>query len=289
MRLFSFGANYEIMAEENDQDDPTTPGAAVTAERVRAVLELAARDVDDGPKPDRPDRDPKLLQAAARQRQVAQLLQSGGPAMPETLRVRLDALREDRARRRRLPLVGSVGRIPVGWTVGAVGVAAAAVAVVLVLGVVGGSGSLAATRVADVWKLPATGSAVTANPGDPAELNVSFHGTPLPNYHDSEGWAPAGSRSGTINGTPAFTVYYATGKRRAAYTVVAGTRVSVPAHAAHLRVGGLRLIEFRERDRWIIVFANHGNSCVLTAAAPREKTWLVKLAVWRSGAGTTPA
>ena len=279
------------MAEANDRDDrddPATQGAAAP-ERVRAVLELAARDVGEGPEPDRNDHDPELLQAAARQRQVARLLQQGGPATPETLRARLDALREERPRRRRVPLVGSIGGTWPGWTAGAAGVAVAAIAVVLVLGAVGGSGAPAATRVADVWKLPATSSVVRPKPGDPAALDVSFHGTPYPNYHDSEGWAPAGTRSGTINGTPVFTVYYATGERRATYTVVAGTRVSVPAHAAHLLVGGLRLIEFRDGGRWIIVFANHGNSCVLAAAAPREKTWLVKLAVWRSVAATTPA
>ena len=139
-----------------------------------------------------------------------------------------------------------------------------------------------------MWTLPATNDVVTPRSDDSTELEVSFHGTAYPNYRDDEGWHAVGSRPDSIGGTPAFTVYYATGKRRAAYTVVAGA-VSVPAGARRFVAGGVRMAEFRSGDRWIIVFPNQGNSCVLTARAPREKTWLVKLAVWgtRSGSRST--
>ncbi len=118
---------------------------------------------------------------------------------------------------------------------------------------------------------------------------MSFHGTTYPNYHDAEGWHPVGTRSDRIAGSAAFTVFYATGDRRAAYTVIAGTAVSVPSGARRFTVDGLRMAEFRDGDRWVIVFPDRGNSCVLTAAAPREKRWLVKLAAWHQVHAATPA
>jgi hypothetical protein len=268
--------------------DPSLSREA-TPERVRAVLELAGRtDIDQTSQADR--HDPDLLEAASRQRRIALLLQSGGPATPETLRARLDTL-EDGSRRRG-PSVPGIPRLPAGWprlTAGLTGVATALIAILLLLRGLGDSGTLAASRVAQVWTLPATGSLIGANPAKPAELRMSFHGTPLPNYSDSEGWHAVGTRVDRFDGAPAFTVFYATGGRRATYTVVARTRVGVPASATHRVAEGLQLAEFRHGDRWVVVFANHGNSCVLTAAAPREKNWLVKLAVWRTQTETTPA
>jgi hypothetical protein len=104
-----------------------------------------------------------------------------------------------------------------------------------------------------------------------------------PNYPDREGWHPVGMREDEISGHAARTVFYAVGSRRAAYTIVAGTRVRVPADARQFTAGGRPLGEFRDHDRWVIVFSDDGNSCVLSAAAPRERRWLIKLAAWPTG------
>jgi hypothetical protein len=213
-----------------------------------------------------------------RQQRVAMLLQSGGPATPESLHARLDALDAGQDGRAR-----SVGTARSGvrwrWGVPATAAAAALAAAVVLISFGGSSGGISATQVASVWTRPAT-SGVAADASNPAVLDVSFHGTAYPNYHDTEGWHPTGTRTDQINGQAAFTVVYAVGARRAAYTVVAGTHVAIPRGASHYSVGGLRFAEFRSGNHWIIVFANHGNTCVLTAAAPREQHWLVKLAVW---------
>jgi hypothetical protein len=202
-----------------------------------------------------------------RQQRVATLLQSGGPATPDRLHARLDALeRRQGGRLRSRRAAHSAAR----WRWGA--------AVVLISSG-GSSDGISATQLASVWTRPAT-SVVAADTFNPSVLDVSFHGTAYPNYHDAEGWHPAGIRSDQIDGRTAFTVLYAVGARRAAYTVVAGTHVAIPPGASHYSVGGLRFAEFRSGNHWIIVFANHGNTCVLTAAAPREQHWLVKLAVW---------
>jgi hypothetical protein len=256
-------------------------------DELRRLLALAER---VGPRAQAPDdeHDPQVLTAVRRQRRVAAVLQSGGPATPESLRTRVDQLYGGRGGTSRIARLGLFAAIPLRLA-GAATVAAAAVVVAVLLATGGSSTRPAATRVAQVWTLPATGRDVAANPSNPAALAVSFHGTAYPNYHDSEGWHAVGTRTDRVAGTSAFTVYYATGQRRAAYTVVADTQVSVPAGARRFKVDGVRLAEFRDGDRWVIVFPDRGNSCVLTAAAPREKQWLVKLAVWHRVHSATPA
>lgn len=216
------------------------------------------------------------------QRRVALLLGNAGPAMPPALRVRLDQLEQDGRRSRRSRSVAVPVHWRRRWIVGVASLATAAIAPVVVLGVAGGPASpaLTANRVAALWTLPATTRAIAPSHADPTELAVNFRGTAFPNYHDHEGWHPAGARADTIDGSATRTVFYMVGDRRAAYTVVAGTRVSVPANARRFTNGGVPLREFRDGDHWVIVFRDHGNTCVLTAAAPREKHWLIALAVW---------
>jgi hypothetical protein len=258
-------------------DDPALPGDALAAPHGDATVGAT-----DGADYRGPELDPALVAEAQRQRRVALLLSGGGPATPRALRSRIDGLesspdrlrRRDGSRRARRP-----------WRIGTTGAAvgALAAAVIAIVTIAAPDSALTAARVADLWKLPAAGGPVAPDPHRPAALDVSFNGTAFPNYRDSEGWHAVGRRTDQIAGERVVTVYYATGDRRAAYTVVPNTRVSVPAGARRFTVAGLRLAEFRTGDRWVVVFRDHANSCVLTAAAPREKQWLVKLAAWRAG------
>jgi hypothetical protein len=250
--------------------------------QLRAALSLVAREPGEHP-PRRAD-DPALTKVVERQRRVALSLSSAGPATPPGLAARLASLEHaaeepHRSRAFRVPLGTSWQPRAVAAVVGALALCAALV--VLVTSASSG-GRLAATRVADLWTLPATSNAVHPSTSAGAELDVSFHGTPYPAYRDREGWHAVGRRSDYVGGKTALTVFYATGARRAAYTVIAGTHVSVPASAMRFVADGVQLAEFNDHGRWIVVFRNHGNSCVLTAAQ-RERTWLVKLAVWRQG------
>jgi hypothetical protein len=264
--------------------DKTDPSSQPSLEHMRRVFALIDRSGDE---PLQPGGDPSLDKTVAGQRRVAQLLRQGGPAMSPALIRRLDA---KPARRRTLLAPTSWaarGRLRPSFVLGA-GLAAVVVGLILTFG--SPSRSLSATQVAAEWKLPATAAAAQPDPGAPSDLDVRFQGTSFPNYHDSEGWHPAGTRPGRIDGHAAFTVYYVTGARRAAYTVVAASDVSVPATARRSVVDGLRFVEYRDRDRWVLVFRDRGNTCVLTAAAPRERLWLVKLAVWRrTTASESPA
>lgn len=277
--------NSETIMADPDETNDEGSASLPAPEELRQVLALAARrSATDGPTP--ANLEPHLANVAERQRRIAMALQSGGPAVPPTLEKELDQLHR---RRRRQPRSGALklpALSPLKFGAALAGACAAGVAVVALL-VSGGSGGVTASRVSAAWKLPATTSAVAPRPGNRSVLDVSFHGTAFPNYHDSEGWHPVGTRSGEIAGRSEFTVYYATGARRASYTVVAGSRVAVPSSARRLVAGGTPMAEFRDGDRWVIVFQNRGNTCVLAAAAPREKHWLVKLAAWDAGRSTS--
>ena len=261
---------------DRPQTDDLDPAPELGADDLRKVLSLAAQTEPVSGL----EGDVRLTKAVERQRRVALALRHGGPATPSTLRSTIDDMCQGRRQRRPTLRTSPV----LAWRVGVAAALAAALAfVVVALTQTGGTTPLAASRVAAVWTLPATSTAIKASPGDPAALDVRFHGTGFPNYHDDEGWHPVGTRAGQIGGRAEFTVYYATGKRRSAYTVVAGTRVSIPSDARRFATDGLTLAEFRDGDHWVVVFQNGNNSCVLTAAAPREKQWLIKLAVWDSG------
>lgn len=267
------------------------PSASGEPERARGELEtLLALTEDRAVEPEqrpvagRLQADPACRRALERQREVVRALRGGGPFVPPGLSARYSAgqaaARPHRRQRafKRPPLRTSL-----------VGVAAAVAALVVVVLLLGSPQSQPnAAQVAAIWTRSAS-VPVAADPADPRQLDISFHGIVYPNYHDREGWHPLAARYDRIGGLRTATVLYATGARRAAYTVVPTTRLSVPVTATHLRAAGLSLTEFRSRDRWIVTFVKGGNTCVLTAAAPRERRWLIKLAIWNGGPAVTHA
>jgi hypothetical protein len=214
-------------------------------------------------------RDPWLEQ----QRGVVSALRSGGPAPPPGLAARVGAARR---------------RSSHAWTTrralaptAALAACAAAVAIVIALtSQGGGNGRLLAARVADVWQRPQVHARPPVDASDHSVLHYRFAGVAFPNYHDSEGWHPGGTRTDTIDGRATATVFYVIGRRRAAYTVVRGTGLTLPANAERVRAGRMHVARFREGDRWVVVFERDGSTCVLTAAAPRERHWLLQLADW---------
>jgi len=229
-------------------------------------------------------RDPNVRRALERQRHVAGLLRGGGPALPPALAARLGTQTHD-SRSRTL--------VPSDWSVKLIGATAAALATVVLVAtaiiswsIAGPSAWPTAAQVAALWTLPAT-RRVEADPADRTRLDISYHGIAYPNYHDREGWHPVAARYDRIGGLATVTVFYQTGRRCAAYTVVPTTGLAVPAEATRLRVAGLSLTEFRSGDRWIVTFRRSGNTCVLTAAAPRERRWLIALATWHGGPAVT--
>lgn len=68
----------------------------------------------------------------------------------------------------------------------------------------------------------------------PTQLDLSYRGIVYPNFHDREGRHPVAARYDRIGGLATATVFYQTGRRRAAYSVVPATALGVPADASRL-------------------------------------------------------
>jgi hypothetical protein len=259
-------------------------------ETLLAMAEDRALDAKQLAVAERLHRDPRARGALQRQRSVAAALRAGGPAPSPTLAPPAAA----KTARVTDPRSRTLARR--GWPVKLIAVTAAVTAAIALVAsaIIGASSSgpsarPTAAQVATVWTLPTTGRRVAADRAHPTQLDISYHGIVYPNYHDHEGWHPVAARYDRIGGLPVATVFYQTARRRAAYTVVPATGLAVPAHARRLRVGGLSLREFRSGDRWIVTFEKHGNTCVLTAAAPRERRWLIRLAAWQGGPAVAQA
>lgn len=232
------------------------------------------------------ERDPLCQSTIERQRDVVRALRSGGPVVPPGLDGRCSPAPTP-GRRTRRPRLTFMQAPSFARFAGAAAAAAALVVVVALL--VGTAQSQpSAAQVAAIWTRPAD-VPVAADPIHPEQLDISFHGIVYPNFHDHEGWHPAAARHDRVGDLRTATVVYQTGTRRAAYTVVPTTGLAVPATATHLRVAGLSLTEFRSGDHWIVTFQRSGSTCVLTAAAPRERQWLVRLAIWNGGPKVTRA
>jgi hypothetical protein len=256
-------------------------------ETLLALAEDRALDPKQRAVAERLHRDPRASDALQRQRRVATALRIGGPAPAPTL-----APAAAKTPRVTAPRPRTLA--PAGWPLRGIALAAAVIAAIALVAsaIIGSSSSRPSARptaaqIATLWPMPTTGRRVAADPAHPTQLDISYHGIVYPNFHDREGWHPVTARYDRIGGLPVATVFYQTGRRRAAYTVVPATGLPVPARATRLRVGGLSLREFRSGDRWIVTFEEHGNTCVLTAAAPRERRWLIRLAAWNGGPAVT--
>jgi len=257
-------------------------------ETLMALAEDRALDPKQLAVAERLHRDPRARATLQRQRRVATALRTGGPApSPMSAPAHTKTARLTDPRPRTLAPAGRPGK--------RIAVTAVVTAAALVASAIIGSSSSGpsarpnAAQVATVWTLPTTARRVAADPAHPTQLDISYHGIVYPNFPDREGWHPVAARYDRIGGLRVATVFYQTGRRRAAYTVVPATGLAVPAQARGLRVGGLALREFRSGDRWIVTFETHGNTCVLTAVARRERHWLIALAAWQGGPAVAQA
>src|SRR6202035_837916 len=107
-------------------------GTGPFPDRLAELLSLAQRSAGAESAITRaPQDDPDLIRAVGRQRRVAVLLQSGGPATPASLHARIDAVQKrGRPRRLHIPSLRPLTVTRARWAAGLATVGAAAVALV---------------------------------------------------------------------------------------------------------------------------------------------------------------
>jgi hypothetical protein len=204
-----------------------------------------------------------------RHARVANVLGTGGPEAPEAL--------QQRVRRTVERSAPAVRPRPV-LRVLAPALAAAAVAALVVGLAVGAGGGPSVTALAAVSERPATGPAPE---GDGALLAREFEGVAFPDWGREFGWHANGTRSDTIDGRRADTVFYTHEGHTIGYTVLAGEPIDPPESAATVTRDGVELHRFRDGHRDVVMFERNGRTCMLAGHVIHDDT-LPKLASWQA-------
>jgi hypothetical protein len=187
---------------------------------------------------------------------------------PLALRLRRRAVAPTRRRGRSplfvLGLSGALGALV--WAVAAIGA------------------GQAAPTVADAATLaarPATGT-VLEPPDDHVTLpHLRAAGLPFPYWEDHFGWKATGVRDDNVAGRSLTTVFYRSGGRRIAYTIVPGSRLPAVAGAKTITRSGIVVHVSTDDRRLIVTWLRRGHTCVLSGVDVPLST-LTALAVWRS-------
>jgi hypothetical protein len=198
----------------------------------------------------------------AHHRRVVHALQSGGPAVPDSLLRRVEALEVEAAvtPRRRAGTVA--GRSALAGAVALV--AALVLVVVLSLGGPGGASVVEAAQL-------------NARPAQHAAPARSFAGVDYPNWSVKFGWFALGRRADELGGRETTTTFYRHTHHRIGYTVISGKALQPPDDAQVLTVKGIELHRFRLGEQDAVSFVRNGHTCVLSGKVHRAST-LVKLA-----------
>jgi anti-sigma factor RsiW len=145
---------------------------------------------------------------------------------------------------------------------------AAAVVLALVLATSGGSPTVDGV-LADTGRAPAAAVSPSGGPLLPVEIE----GVRFPDYEEKFGWRAVGQREDEIDGRKVRTVFYARGRGRVTYSIVAGDALAEPsgrdvaAEGTRLRVIGNGAVTWRRR----------GHTCVMEGPALRT---VAELAGW---------
>jgi hypothetical protein len=198
----------------------------------------------------------RQLEVPAHHRRVIRALQSGGPAIPDAVMTRIQAIEQPRpAPRQRMLRPVLAG-----------GVAVALALVIAVVVGLGGSRESAVVEAAALSERPST-----------QEAQRSFAGITYADWAARFRWFKVGGRSDVVEGRRTSTVFYRHTHHRIAYTVFAGRPIEPPDDADVLRAGGLELHRFKLGSKDVVTWVRKGRTCVLSGDVHNPFT-LVKLA-----------
>jgi hypothetical protein len=215
-----------------------------------------------------------------RHRRAVEALRHGGPATPDGLRSRLEALEPTPPEMRRTPLPRGVPRLlaPVA------GVAALLVVAVVVVLSLGGPAGPSVVRAAEIAQLPATEPTPARDHANPALLDRRLEDVTFPDWSKRFDWHAQGARTDRLDGRRAETVFYTHDGHRIGYTVISGEPLQPPERAETVRRNGIEIHRYRDGDRTVVTFERGGLTCILSGHVIHADTPL-KLASWKgSGA-----
>jgi anti-sigma factor RsiW len=213
---------------------------------------------------------PELRELVDRQRQaVAATRLLANEPVPESVRSRMDAVRQRRTRtraaRRLAPGVALAGAV-----------AAAAVVAALVL--TGGPGAPSVAEAARLSIQSPSAPAPVRRANSAGKLAAGVEGVAFPYLARSYGWKAVGFRHDKLDGRSASIVYYAKGGRRIAYVIVSGSGLPPPSGVQVSTRAGVQYQTLRIDGRFAVTWRRGGHTCVLIGDAPRAE--LVTLASW---------
>jgi hypothetical protein len=208
---------------------------------------------------------PEVRRQVESERRVAVALRTDGPTPPDRL---VRAVETKVRERYGAPAQASQRSRPrVSWrpTVAVVGLAAICAAVVIgIVGVGGGGTGPSIPAAAALAFAPSTGPAPAARSAK--LLDASYGGVTYPNYAKFS-VPPTGTRSDSIGGRPALTVFYRLPSGQSlSYTVFSGKAIPLPRDARAVRFDGVPLHVFRTSSGLsVVTLVRYGRTCVLAA------------------------
>jgi hypothetical protein len=214
-----------------------------------------------------------------RHRRAVDALRHGGPATPDGLRRRLEALEPRSPELRPAPPRG-VPRL----LAPAAGLAALIIVGVVVALSLGGPAGPSVVQAAEIARLPNTDPAPPRDAANPALLARRLEHVVFPDWSKKFGWRAEGARTDRLDGRRAETVFYTHHGHRIGYTVVSGEPLEPPDRAETVHRNGLEIHRYRDGDRTVVIFERGGFTCIIAGHVVSPDTPL-KLAAWKgSGA-----
>ena len=210
---------------------------------------------------------PQLQQTLAEQERALALIRSADPPVPDSLRRWVDEQTRAAAPARRRP------RLRIGFALPAI----AALAVVIAALVVVASGGSSAPTLQQTSRLalaPATSGPPAAAAGDPVVLTVGNAGVPFPNWQQTLGWRPVGTRVDHVAGRTIVTVFYkAQQGYRVGYAIVSGAPIKVKGATTKWR-HGVKYTFLSLSDVRAVTWERQGHTCVIAGREVDDETLL---------------
>jgi hypothetical protein len=216
--------------------------------------------------------------------ELVELVRSSDVRAPESLHRKVDAMIASRSSRS-APARGHGSAADVrGYSLrprlAAVGaIAAALIALAVAVSLSGGSSTLSVRDAAALTTRAATHAAPAESSSDRTELAVAVDGVSFPYWDGHFGWRSTGMRKDTVDGRSVTTTFYASGKRRVGYAIVAGSAPSQGSGGVVSSHDGTEYRLLTYNGAPVVTWLREGHLCVVSGRGVDGAT-LLRLASW---------